>query len=156
LIGIVGYVYYENNNNIGVQIEKLKFKYAVSPNSESESLLLFSKALDELKVEDKEQNMRLEFEKNYWQALALNKKITKFVTNKENLFAIDCADADMKIMLKSSTEAKAYLNAANTNFGLAKSSYNVTLQEDWLISLKSLEKSILINDNVLFLICPQN
>ena len=78
IFGIIGYVYYTNLGNVGIQIQKLKLKYAISPNSNADTIYNFSKELDTITPSNTEQKKILNFEKNYWLAVAINKKITKF------------------------------------------------------------------------------
>jgi len=156
LIGVVGYVYYKNTSDIGIQIERLKLKFAIGPNSDPDSLLSFSKAIGALQTSDEKQRNIIEFEKYYYYALAENKTATKYlVYAKGTVFSVNCNfDEDFKTSQISIADAKEYINAAESTYLLAKSSYLIDEQEFWENSISALKDAINTNENIFYIACP--
>jgi hypothetical protein len=79
-----------NSNDIGVKIEKLKLKHAFSPIQILKNILSFSNELGKIETLDNVQKAQINFEKNYWTAIALNKTVTKYLSSKESIFGVEC------------------------------------------------------------------
>jgi len=153
LIGVVGYIYYQNTNDIGVKIEKLKLRYAISPASDPESIMSFSEAMGDLSVTTAKQRQQVEFEKNYWSTVSINKAITKYMTN-DGLFGKDCKDTEFSRIVKNAETAKTNFNTTSTLYDYAKNTYNISKQKDWENKLDALAYAIQVNYDVLYTICP--
>lgn len=154
LIGVVGYIYYQNSNDVGVKIDKLKLTYAISPNSDPANLILFSEKLSQISTTNKSQKDLVDFESNYWYAVGLNKEITKYMS-KDGLFGKNCfADAEFKKIVINSSTAKTYINTALQQFQTAKTSYTSSEIADWEKRLANLANTIQINYDILYTICP--
>ena len=157
LIVVVGTIYYQNSSDVGVKIDRLKLKHAITSNSTPESLMSFSNELGAIKTEAGLESNLVSFEKNYWGSVSLNKKGANFLTRREGLFGIECGkDQDFDSVVAAMNNSKTYLDSATALYSEVRDEYTVKDQEDWDLRLKSLDSSILVNSNLLFTICPIN
>ena len=155
ILGVIGYVYYTNTGNVGVQIQKLKLKYAISPNSNADTIYHFSQDLGKITPSNVEQKKILNFERNYWIAVSINKKITRFLYNKENVYAIDCKNPKINSLRNDLKTEKDKIKMAKTLFNEIKEKYPEKTREEFEASLNNLDSASNYLSGVISVSCPK-
>ncbi len=148
------YVYYVNTTNVGIQVEKIKLKYAIGDATSPEQILLFASELDKLSLGAKDlDKVRLLFESNFWNAVGLSKSVAD-VLGSSDIGILQCGKDDKSLKEKIS-QGKQSLADAKEYFESAKTAYTNTEQKEFEVKLENIDYSLFVSENVIYTLCPK-
>lgn len=154
LFGAIFYVYNVNTNNVGVKIEKLKLKYTIGENASSDQILLFSKDLSKMaKTATNSDKKRLVFESKLWSATGIAKNLAGILESGDN-FADNC-NTNVPSLKQQLKQGLADLKEAKQDYELVKTQYSNVEQKDLESRFSTVEYSLSMSDDLLYIFCPE-
>jgi len=154
LLGAIFYVYDLNANNAGVKIDKLKLKYTIGNNTSPEKMISFSQDLSNVAADYKNADKtQILFESKFWYAAGIAKEIAFELSSGDN-FSDNCSN-DVKDMKANIVTAKQSINDAKIQFEQIKDKYSNVEQQDVYNRFSGIEYSLQVNEDLLYIFCPQ-